>query len=370
MRYLDLPVIDGHIHVLTNDSPPTRVPFHRHEEIVTEIFQKSNYEAATLLCYGYTFEYYHEKTGSINLMDMPMGYYLKDKCKEKLYLFGSFSRNYHKPELNTQEFYLEQAKFRHAAGCDGFKSLDGILATYRTVGARISDPVTDLYYDYLEKNHIPIMIHLLGPYELLQEDCVLYPGKERVEEYREIFEEITADVEELMTKFPKLTLIFPHFYFQSKNLDKVEEMMDKWENVYFDLTPNIFMYHDFNQYPDDVVRSFFVRRADRILYGTDTFIEENIRPVPLQVEVVRDFFEKEHSDFLAEMGIRTLPLDEETLKKIYYKNMRKLVGPEPRPVNPKMVLEECSHLMENYRPYLLDREVEFLQNIQHYFENR
>ena len=54
------------------------------------------------------------------------------------------------PEKNTAELYLEQAKFRVAAGCDGFKSLDGRVCTYRNVGYKLSDSVTDLYYDYLD----------------------------------------------------------------------------------------------------------------------------------------------------------------------------------------------------------------------------
>lgn len=369
MRYKDFPVMDCHIHNHTNEEPASRVAFHRYEEITNEIFEKTDNDAITFVAIGYAGDYNFEKSGPVNLPETAIGYYLKDKMRQKIYLFGALSRNYHKPERNTPEMLLEQAKFRYAAGCDGFKSLDGHVNTYRKVGARLSDPITDLYFDYLEKNRIPINIHCANPEDVFEEDSIIYIGKERVEEAKKIYRDVRLDVEELLTKFPKLTLILPHFYFLSRDLEQVEAIFNRWENVYFDMTPNIFMYYDFNRYSDDYLRGFFRRNAHRLLYGTDTYIEENIRPIPIQVEVVRDFFEKEHSEFLSEMGIRTFPMDDDFLKKMYYENFTKLVGPNPRPVNRSMALEECRHLLEEYGAYLSAKETDDLRKIQQYFQN-
>jgi len=369
VRYKNVPVVDAHIHIHTNDSPSSRVAFHRNEEIVNEIFEKTNDEAITLVATGFARDYKFGKSGPVNLPETVVGYYLKDKMPQKIYLFGALSRNYHKPELNTPELLLEQAKFRYAAGCDGFKSLDGHLNTYRAVGARLSDPVTDLYFDYLEKNRIPINIHCANPEDVFEEGSILYAGKDRLEETVQIYRDVRADVEELLTKFPKLTLILPHFYFLSRDLDQVEAIFNRWENVYFDMTPNIFMYYDFNRYSDEYLRDFFRRNAHRLLYGTDTYIEENIRPIPIQVEVVRDFFEKEHSPFLSEMGIRTLPMDDDFLKKMYYENFVKLVGPQPRKVNRSLALEECNHLLGEYGAYLSELDREYITKIKQYFAN-
>ena len=370
MSYLDLPVIDDHIHIHTNDNDVPRVStLKRHEEIVEEIFEKTNDEAITLLASGFASDYKYEVGGNVNLIENAIGYYLKDKIQKKIYFFGAFSRDFHKPDKNTRKMYLEQAKFRVAAGCDGFKSLDGLLTTYRNIGARFSDPVTELYFEYLEKNRVPIAIHLLQPNNIFEKDCVMYVGEDKIEETRILIKDIKEDVEELLNKFPKLTLIIPHFYFLSHDLDEAERFMTKYENVYFDLTPNIFMYYDFNKYNDEELRAFFKRISHKLIYGTDTFIEEGILDIPIQVNVVRDYFEKEQSEFLSGMGIKTLPMDEDFLKKIYYENFIGIVGNEPRKVNAKMAIEECDCLLTEYRAWLSKKDIDFLIQIKNYFEN-
>lgn len=370
MSYLDLPVIDAHIHIHTNDVNNPRVEFERHEEKVTEIFKKTNYESMVLMATGFGHDYCFEKSGRVNLIETAIGYYLKDKCPEKTYLFGGFSRNYHKPEKNTAEMLLEQAKFRVAAGCDGFKSLDGLLATYRMVGAKLSDPVTDLYYDYLEKNGIPLTIHLSGPMQVFDKNSIIYAGDDKQDEYRAIMKDMYEDVEEVLRKFPKLTLIIAHFAFLSHNLEKAEEMLTKYENLYFDMTPNIFMYEDFNKYPDSEMRAFFKRVQNKLIYGTDTFLEDGILDDPIQVQVVRGYFEKEKPELLTQMEIKTLPMDEEFLRKMYYENFIGIVGKEPRKVNYKMAIEEAEHILSDYRAWLSERDIDFLTRIKAYFENK
>jgi len=233
MCYLDLPLIDAHVHIHSSDNK--RVEFDRHEEIITDIFTKTKYESIVLMSTGFDSEYDFENSGNVNLIETALGYYLKEKSKQKIYLFGAMSRNYHKPERNTKEYFLEQAKFRHSAGCDGFKSLDGRLCTYRNVGAKFSDDITDLYFEYLEKNNIPITIHLGGPNAVFNKNSVLYAGNDKVEDYRSLIKDIRDDIDELLGKFPKLHLICAHFYFMSDNLERAEEMLAKYENLYFDL---------------------------------------------------------------------------------------------------------------------------------------
>lgn len=370
MEYKNVQVVDAHIHIHAyNMEQYGRVPFDRHEEIVNEIFDKTNYDAINLVATGFKSTYHFEKAGKVNLIDTALGYYLKEKCKQKIYLFGAFSRNYHFPEKNTKELYLEQAKFRIAAGCDGFKSLDGIFDSYREVGAKFSDSITEPYFEYLEKNNIPITIHFCGPNQVFDKNSIIYAGDEKQEEYKSIIKDVHADVEELLKKFPKLTLICAHFYFMSDDLEKAEYMLTKYENLYFDLTPDIFMYHDFNKYPDDEIRAFLKRNQHKIIYGTDIFIEEDESEKPIHYSVIREFFEKENSPFLNDLGLKPLKMDDEFLEKIYFENFKKIAGDEPRKVNPKMAIEECDCLLTDYRQWLSDKDIEFLTNIKTYFNN-
>jgi len=369
MGFKNFPITDAHIHVHSYDLKSGRIAFERHEEIINEIFEKTGYDAINLVATGYKGSYDFEKAGKVNLVDMPIGYYLKEKCKQKIYLFGAFSRNYHKPEKNTAQMLLEQAKFRVSAGCDGFKSLDGIYDTYGELGAKLSDSITEPYFEYLEKNNIPITIHLLGPDQVFDKNSIIYAGDEKQEEYKKIRKDVHDDVEELLKKFPKLTLICAHFYFMSNDLEKAEYMMSKYENLYFDLTPDIFMYHDFNKYPDEEIRAFLKRNENKIIYGTDIFIEEDKNDKPVHYSIIREFFEKEDSAFLKDYNLKSLKMDDDFLKKIYYENFKRIVGDEPRKVNPKMAMEECDCLLTDYRQWLSDKDVEFLTSIKAYFNN-
>jgi len=361
MSYLNIPIIDIHIHVHPS-SPDRALPtLKAHEEVVQEIFDKTGDEAITLIATGVNGG---NVKGNATHLDTPLGYYLKHKCPQKIYFFGARSRYQAHKELNTQEFYLEQAKFRHAAGCDGFKCLDGLTKIYKRLQTKVSDPALDLYHEYLEQTGLPLLMHVGNPIEMFEKGSVLYTEEPGLPTLDELYDDVT----ELMTKFPKMTLILPHFFFMSRDLDKAEDLLNRWENLYFDLTPNIFMYYDFNKYPDEVVRSFFTRNCHKIIYGTDTFLETNIRPIPLQVEVVRDYFEKEHSEFLSSMNIRTLPLEPDILKKMYRDNFMKLVEPKPIPVQPAYVIKECQDLLA-YESCMEPHHVTLLREISDYFSS-
>ena len=89
MEYKNLPLIDAHIHVHSYSAECLRVPFERHEEIINELFAKTDYDAVTLVATGFKGSFNIEKSGKVNLLDTPMGYYLKDKCKQKYYQLKS-----------------------------------------------------------------------------------------------------------------------------------------------------------------------------------------------------------------------------------------------------------------------------------------
>lgn len=363
MGYRNLPIVDAHIHVHMNSDNTVRPTLQRQEQILQDIFEKTGDEAIVLLACSYGGTSTFGKAGKIILMDTPLSFYLKEKCPRKIYNFAAISHHHLQPEKNTQQFFLEQVKFRYAAGCDGFKSLDGLLNVYKDQKCRLSDPSLDLMYAFLEENQIPLLMHVGGPMEVYEKGSIIYSDDPELARPEELYEDVTA----LLEKFPKLTLILAHFNFMSRNLEKAEYMLSKWENLYFDLTPNIFMYWDFNKLPDETVRGFFRRNCHKILYGTDTFIEEGIRPVPLQVELVRDYFEKEASDFLAEHQVRPLPMEDEVLRKMYRENVMRLLPAQPRPVSGAHVVEECQQLL-TYETLLNKHDIQLLRQMIAYFQ--
>ena len=72
----------------------------------------------------------------------------------------------------------------------------------------------------------------------------------------------------VLARHPRLRIVFAHFFFMSAQLDRLSGILDRYENVSVDLTPGIEMYENFSAAPERA-RAFFVRYADRIIYGTD-----------------------------------------------------------------------------------------------------
>ena len=140
--------------------------------------------------------------------------------------------------------------------------------------------------------------------------------------------------------------------------------------------------------------AFFAKYHDRIVYGTDIggrciltnegepFNEaENL----LRPRIVQDFLtmtgEKQivsDGNFLhdrAPFQMRGLGLPEDRLREILGENIRRLIGGEPKPVDPDKVLELCARLREKmvvmtgidpeYRP-----DVSQVENAERWFCNK
>jgi len=173
-------------------------------------------------------------------------------------------------------------------------------------------------------------------------------------QYTEIFN--------VLAKNPDLKVIFAHFFFMSAQQARLADLLDRYPNLYIDLTPGIEMYHNFSKNIQQT-RDFFIKYQDRILFGTDIgakallvnpdegidFGESHQR-----VFLIRNFLENEGEFFLnpesgflfgdPEFPFLGLGLPEGVLEKIYYRNFERFVGVEPRPVNPGNVVEMCNQL--------------------------
>jgi len=51
----------------------------------------------------------------------------------------------------------------------------------------------------------------------------------------------------MMRKHPKLKIVLAHFGFLTEHIDWASDWLDEFENLYFDLTPSLFMYYDFQK---------------------------------------------------------------------------------------------------------------------------
>lgn len=150
------------------------------------------------------------------------------------------------------------------------------------------------------------------------------------EQYRQILQ--------VLENHPKLRILFPHFFFLSKQLDRLSEILDRYQNVYIDITPGIELYYNLSAQQEKAKR-FFDRYQERICFGTDIGARAVIKKEPtfLSIEecesrmhLITGFLETKGPYILKPDGYYVagseerqmcgLGLQEEILDKIYEKN--------------------------------------------------
>ena len=289
---------------------------------------------------------------------LPQSLHMKAKYPKQFFVFAGLN---HAQRLSGERVRTPslagQADALAEMGCDGIKMIEG----KPTSRQHMDVPVTDAYFgDYwarVEELGSPIVWHVNDPEEFW--DPVRIPGwaKERDWGYGPDDvqkEDLYAEVDEVLTRHPNLKVIFAHFYFLSADLARAARFLDAHTTVHFDLAPGIEMLYNLSRDPV-ASREFFVKYADRIVFGTDLFSSLTVEQGRIRAGLVFRWIESEDTfrvpeaaDFLLgppEDGIihgMSLPTD--VLTKIYHDNFVRLVGVEPRALNIDRAIEECERL--------------------------
>ncbi|MBC7320882.1 amidohydrolase family protein, partial [bacterium] len=211
----------------------------------------------------------------------------------------------------------------------------------------------------IEALQMPIFWHVADPEEFWEKDKIPPIAKERGWDYTDGTypgkEELYRRVANILERFPKLKIVFAHFYFLSADLERAEKLLESFPNVNLDITPGSEMYYNFSAYPDKT-REFFIKYQDRIVFGDDTAVTKNGIAKELitnRIRFMRDFLEtdKEFSvgptdkNFLARPDtVKGIKLPEPVLKKIYRLNFLRIVGDKPIELNIPLAKEECHRI--------------------------
>lgn len=224
-------------------------------------------------------------------------------------------------------------------GCRGIKLWKNISLYLRDVhgrAIRTDDPRMDVIYDTAAELEIPVLMHIADPTAFFKKKD---ETNERWEELDECpdwefsdrsrymsFEELMEMQEQTVAKHPKTTFVIAHVGSYAENLGWVGGQMRKYPNLYVDIAARI---AELGRVPYSA-RRFFTEYQDRIVFGTDS------SPVSLGyhkiyyrfLESADEYFPYQPEDELPGQGrwaIYGLYLEDEVLKKIYYKNACKLL---------------------------------------------
>jgi len=334
MNLKPFPLCDGHIHITVAQTADDTV------KILENLMTYFNYERIAILGAQTDSKGLGDPANNLKALYAKSVINAKNTSKQVY----AFSGIYHlHNELDTADNYLKQVRDLHEMGFDGIKMLEGKPKLRKDLGKRLDDPVFDKMYAYAEEHDIPITMHLGDPPEFWDinkiSEYALKVGWFCDETYPKL-EEMRDEVYGILRKFPKLRLTMAHFFFLSQDLEECVRLFETYPNLSFDVTPGGEMFKGFSTRPDDW-REFFIKYAERIYLGTDTYntalyddltkYGDNAQLVRLNL--VRRCLETsqpiEHNRYGM---LYPLALDDRTLMTIYHDNFVSRLG-EPRKIN-------------------------------------
>jgi predicted TIM-barrel fold metal-dependent hydrolase len=253
--------------------------------------------------------------------------------------------------LSLEEQYRELIDL----GFDGIKLLETKAEEQKYFGFRVDDEGFEPFFAQCEKDGTPIVWHVADPDSFWDLNRIhprhlakgWYYGEGDYLSWQEIYDMVFRVLE----RHPKLKVTFAHFFFWSPWPEKLEELFETYEHVTVDITPGAEMYGFFrDQYQR--YRDFFIRYADRILYGTDVSFPSS-KTNSLRPEQVYRFLTTDEELTLVDIPTRGLNLPEEVCQRILYRNFEDMTGLAPKPVD----RAKLRAYIQKYLPYISHGDV-------------
>jgi predicted TIM-barrel fold metal-dependent hydrolase len=333
----DYVLADCHIHLMGDDV----------QELVriTDVMRNEhNIDTASLLSYGNECE----DMSAQNLIVMTY------KALYPLDMYAFAALHYHLPkQKKDSQDYLNQLVRFMGMGYDGIKRVDSIPWIRKLIGdIPAHSPLYDGFYDYLQEHQVPVFWHVGDPETYWDEQTCPQWAKDKGWKYYDgTFvrnEALYREVEDVLTKYPRLRIVFDHFYFLSHDLKRAGRFLDRWPTVYLTFSPGCEMYYNFSASREET-KDFFVHYQNRLLFGTDMGYDDWYMPAETKIKEARDtvrsmrrFFETEdtfkpsedpHSMWSrGEDALTGIGLPASILRKIYRDNYMRYIQRPPSPV--------------------------------------
>jgi hypothetical protein len=232
---------------------------------------------------------------------------------------------------------LEQAKRNGAAGLKIFKSLG--LTTRDGAGerVRIDDPRLDPIWAKCGELGMPVLIHsadplaFFAPIDRTNERLMQLGRHPDWSFYGPEFparEEVLEQRNRVLARHPGTSFIGAHLGGYAEDLAALERVLERHPNFVVDITGRV---AELGRQPY-TARRFFLKHADRILFGTDRYPGRPTQPrhrVYFRfLETDDEYFEYHEHDFppTGEWRIHGIFLPDDVLKRVYRQNADRLFG--------------------------------------------
>jgi len=324
----DIPVIDSHLHPI---SEIEQMP-----EFLKGM-QDTRIKAVNLVCIPG-----REKGTLLNLVALCC----KAELPKRAYVFGGLL--YDVPGGSAEEMDPAfQARQLWEAGCDGIKMIETKPTSWKRMKHRVDSEFYEKYFQFLEEKQMPLVWHVADPWTYWQNPPPAYVKTGYGSGDFPPADQIYGEVDHVMTRHPRLKVIFAHMYNMCFDIDRFTRFMERWPNVNVDLAPGSTQYVDMSKNPR-AWREFFIRFQDRICFGTDNgpVTDPDVKEFRIQRRFLNT--NDEFTGMRSDQVFRGLGLARPVLEKIYQKNFERIAGATPRPINAAGV----KRLSEQMRKYV------------------
>lgn len=229
---------------------------------------------------------------------------------------------------------LEEDVKAGAVGLKIFKDLG--LRAKRADGSRLKldDPELGPIWDACGRLGVPVLIHTAEPAPFFDPidysnerwlELALFPSRRVQGPSMPGFEELIAERDRMFARHPNTKFIAAHMAYHANDLARLGRLLDRLPNVYTEVGAIL---AELGRQPR-TAHQFFAKYQDRILFGKDSFQEDEFPYYWRTFETADEYFDY-YRDYHAFWKLYGLDLPDRVLRKLYFENALRLVPAIPR----------------------------------------
>lgn len=234
---------------------------------------------------------------------------------------------------------LEEDVKNGAAGLKIFESLGFSVKDIQGKRVTVDDERLDPIWKKCGQLRVPVLIHTAAPKQFWEPldnknerllELIIRPDRRRSETYPAPWQQLIDEQHRMFKKHTNTTFIAAHFGWHANNLEKLGNILDEMKNVYVEFGAVI---AELGRQPI-AANQFFTKYQDRILFGKDSWAPEEYTTYFRVLETKDEYFPY-HKKYHAFWPMYGMGLNDEILKKVYYKNALRLLPSIDKTVFPQ-----------------------------------
>jgi len=263
--------------------------------------------------------------------------YFKNAAPERFVVFGGVDWDaWHVHGNQFGEWAAAQVRLQAQRGAQGlkiWKPLGLHVRDHHNQLVAVDDSRLDPVWATAGELRLPVIIHVADPVAFFDpldetnerwEELHAHPDWQFPSPPYPAFMTIMNGLANLVARHPQTTFIGAHVGCYAENLQWVSELLDRCPNFFVDISARI---GELGRQPYSA-RRFFLRHADRILFGTDAGPDlDSYRLYYRFLETEDEYFNYDTSA-IPRQGrwfVYGLYLPDDVLEKVYYRNAQKVI---------------------------------------------